>query len=84
MTITQVPVGEIFHISEGDGYPKLRIQGGYVCVRDEIVIAESKFYPTEDAVLSDKAAVQDVFLERFGIPKHETDSIIERLGRKSL
>lgn len=84
MTIQQVPVGSIFHIDAGDSYPKLRIQGGYVCLRDEFVIPENKFYPTEDAVLSDKEAVEDAFLEKYGVQKHETASIIERLGRKSL
>jgi len=84
MKITDVPVRHIFHISEGDGYPKIRVPGGYVCLRDEIKIPERKFYPTEDAVLSNIHAVQDYFLERFGIAKHETDSIVERLGRTTI
>lgn len=84
MTIQQVPIGDIFHISKGDGYPKLRIQGGYVCLRDEFAISESKFYPTEGAVLSSKASVVDDFFDRFGLSKKQTESIIERLGRKSL
>ena len=81
MKIVDFPIGSVFHIAENDGYPKLRVSGGYVCLRDEIKIPEKRFYPTEDAVLSSKAAVADHFLEVFGIPKHETDSIVERLGR---
>lgn len=84
MTIQEVSIGDIFHISKDDGYPNLRIQGGYVCLRDEFVIPESRFYPTKDAVLSNKTAVATAFLKLFCIPKRETDSIIERLGRKSL
>ena len=81
MTIKEIPVGSVFHIVKNDGYPKLRVEGGYVCLRDEIRIPESRFYPTNDAVLSSRYAVADYFLERFRIPKHETESIIERLGR---
>jgi hypothetical protein len=81
MKIIDVPVGSIFNISKDDGYPKIRVSGGYVCLRDEFKIPEVRFYPTEDVVLSSIGAVQDYFLDRFGLPKHETDSIIERLGR---
>lgn len=84
LKIIDVPIGKIFNIAKDDGYPKIRVPGGYVCLRDEFRIPEARFYPTGDAVLNSVAAVQDYFLDQFGIAKYETEKIIEQLGRVTI
>ena len=52
MKVKDVKIGEVFNIENTPSYPKLKIEGGYVDMRDEIVNKRGNCDDKEATIMS--------------------------------
>lgn len=77
MKLTDVQTGDVFNIENTPSYPKLKIDGGYVDIRDEIVNKTGNC-DEKEVYLMDLGDLSD----RFEEPQEELAEELDLLLRK--
>ena len=80
MKFIELTVGTIFAIEGSRSYPKLKLNQGYVDIRDEIY-KDSLNFPDRDVEIITKEDLHNDFQTRFGMSRSETDQLLEKLSR---
>ncbi len=79
MKFSELPTGTIFAIEGTHSYPKLKLNTGYVDIRDEIYRPDIIYGDKTDIEIIDKETLYKDFEDRFGMCKEETDKLLKKL-----
>lgn len=81
MKFSELPTGTIFMIGGTRSYPKLKLNIGYVDIRDEIYRPDLIGGDKTDIEIIDNEILYSDFKNRFGMTKKETEQLLKKLEK---